>query len=79
MDEYSILINCTPVGMWPDSDKCPDIPYAYISDKHLLYDVIYRPEETLFMKKGAQNGAIVKNGYQMWQRQADATWRIWNE
>lgn len=79
MDEYSILINCTPVGMWPDSDKCPDIPYAYISDKHLLYDVIYRPEETLFMKKGSQNGAIVKNGYEMWQRQADATWRIWNE
>lgn len=79
MEEYQIIVNCTPVGMWPNSDKCPDIPYAYITSDHLLYDVIYKPEETLFMQKGAQQGAIVKNGYEMWQRQADATWRIWNE
>ena len=65
--------------MWPNSDKCPDIPYAYITSDHLLYDVIYKPEEPLFMQKGAQQGAVVKNGYEMWQRQADATWRIWNE
>lgn len=79
MEDYKIVVNCTPVGMWPDVEKCPDIPYAYISNEHLLYDVIYKPEETLFMKKGAQNGAVVKNGYEMWQRQAEATWRIWNE
>lgn len=79
MEEYQIIVNCTPVGMWPHTDNCPDIPYAYVSDKHLLYDVIYRPEETLFMQKGSQYGATVKNGYEMWQRQAEATWRIWNE
>lgn len=79
MEEYQIIVNTTPLGMWPNVDNAPDIPYAYITPSHLLYDVIYRPEETLFMRKGKNYGATVKNGYEMWQLQAEATWQIWNE
>lgn len=77
LDEYSILVNCSPVGTFPKVDRCPEIPYQYITDKHLLYDLIYNPEETLFLQKGKERGALIKNGYEMLELQAEASWKIW--
>lgn len=78
MDDFTIIVNCTPVGMWPDVDNCPDIPYTFLSSDHLLFDVVYNPEETLFMKKGREHGATVIGGTDMFELQAAATWDIWN-
>lgn len=72
-----IIINTTPLGMWPEIDKCPDIPYEYINPGHLCYDLIYNPEETLFLKKCAKMGAHIKNGLEMLHLQALAAWNIW--
>ncbi len=76
--EHSIIINTTPLGMYPDSAACPDIPYQFISDKHLLYDLIYNPAKTLFLQKGEERGAAIKNGEEMLVLQAEESWRIWN-
>jgi len=73
-----IIVNASPVGTFPHSDECPDIPYQYLSDKHLLYDVVYNPAETLFLKNGKKQGAQVVNGEGMLIGQAVAAWRIWN-
>jgi len=78
MDEYKVIINCTPVGMYPLVDNCPNIPYELLTPQHLLYDLLYNPDETLFMKKGAEQGAVVKNGLEMLLLQAFASWEIWN-
>jgi shikimate dehydrogenase len=78
MDEYKVIVNCTPVGMYPKSDFCPNIPYEYLTPQHLLYDLLYNPEETLFMKKGAEHGAVTKNGLEMLLLQAFLSWEIWN-
>ena len=78
MDEYDIIVNCTPMGMWPDTDQCPDIPYTFLSDSHLLLDVIANPDETMFMKKGREHGATAKGGKDMLEQQAVAAWEIWN-
>ena len=78
MQEYSVIVNCSPVGMFPKVDKCPDIPYSLLTEKHLLYDLIYNPDETLFMKKGAEHGATTKNGLEMLIYQAYGAWEIWN-
>lgn len=79
MEEYNVIINCTPVGMYPQADKCPDIPYSLLTPRHLLYDLLYNPDTTLFMKKGSDHGALVKNGLEMLLLQAFASWDIWNE
>jgi len=73
-----IIVNASPAGTFPHSDECPDIPYQYLSDKHLLYDVVYNPAETLFMKNGKKQGAQVVNGEGMLIGQAVAAWKIWN-
>ena len=78
MDEYDVIVNCTPQGMWPDTDQCPDIPYTFLSDRHVLLDVIANPDETLFMKKGRSHGAAAKGGKDMLEQQAVAAWDIWN-
>ena len=78
MDEYDIIVNCTPMGMWPQTDQCPDIPYTFLSDRHVLLDVIANPDETLFMKKGREHGAAAKGGKDMLEQQAVAAWDIWN-
>lgn len=75
---HSLIINTTPVGMAPHVNECPDIPYEAITGDHLLYDLIYNPEETLFLKKGAERGATIKNGYEMLILQAEKSWEIWN-
>lgn len=76
--EHTLLINCTPLGMFPDTDACVEIPYAAIGTKHLLYDLIYNPELTAFLQKGSLQGAQIKNGMEMLEIQAEAAWKIWN-
>ena len=75
---HTLIVNCTPVGMWPNVDECPKIPYEYLTADHLLYDLLYNPDETLFMKRGAQYGATVKNGLEMLLLQAFAGWSFWH-
>jgi shikimate dehydrogenase len=75
---FQLIINASPVGMYPDTDACPDIPYEFITRKHLLYDLVYNPLETKFMKKGKDMGARVMNGLQMLYLQAEKAWEIWN-
>lgn len=77
--EYMIIVNCSPIGTYPNVNDAPNIPYEFITDKHLLFDLIYNPEETAFLKKGKEKGAAVKNGYEMLELQAEEAWRIWND
>lgn len=79
MSEYTLIINTTPLGMAPGTGSCPDIPYSLLTPDHLLYDLVYNPEITLFLEKGSGRGAQIKNGYEMLIAQAEASWRIWNE
>ncbi|MBO6606302.1 shikimate dehydrogenase [Psychroserpens sp.] len=76
---YQIIINCTPLGTYPKVNDCPPIPYDGISDQHLLYDLIYNPEETKFLRIGKSQGAQVTNGYKMLIYQAEKAWDIWNK
>ena len=78
MEEYKVIVNCTPLGMFPNVGECPDIPYDKLTPGHLLYDLLYNPDETLFMLKGKEKGATVKNGLEMLLLQAFAGWQIWN-
>jgi shikimate dehydrogenase len=73
-----LIINSTPLGMYPNIENSPDISYDFITDKHLLYDLIYNPEETQFLKEGKQRGAQTKNGLEMLYLQAEKSWEIWN-
>lgn len=79
MDKYTIIINTTPLGTYPDVHLSPDIPYEFVGSNHLLYDLVYNPDLTTFMKKGAEKGATVKNGYDMLVIQAEESWKIWNQ
>lgn len=79
LNEYKLIINTTPLGMYPDINKCPDILYDYITKEHYLYDLIYNPAQTLFLQKGIEKGAITKNGSDMLIIQAEESWKIWNE
>ena len=79
MDEYKVIVNCSPAGMYPHADECPEIPYENLTPRHLLYDLVYNPNTTLFMKMGSQKGAVTKNGIEMLLLQAFAAWDIWNE
>lgn len=73
-----LIINCTPLGMHPDTDACPNLPYEAITRKHLLFDLIYNPEKTLFLSRGKAQGAAIANGHDMLVYQAEAAWEIWN-
>ena len=79
MQEHTGIVNTSPLGMYPKVDFCPDIPYDQLTPNHLLYDLLYNPNETLFMKKGKEQGAVVKNGLEMLLLQAFASWEIWNK
>ena len=78
VEEYNVIVNCTPLGMYPHTDECPDLPYEAMDENNILYDLIYNPDETLFMKRGAQYGAQTKNGLEMLLLQAFASWEFWN-
>ena len=79
MQQHTIIVNTTPLGMYPNVDHCPDIPYEQLTSNHLLYDLLYNPNETLFMKKGREHHAQVKNGLEMLLLQAFAAWEIWHQ
>lgn len=75
--DYTLIINTTPLGMFPDTAAAPDIPYAGIGSRHLLYDLIYNPEETIFLQQGRAQGAATKNGSEMLLLQAERSWELW--
>lgn len=79
MEQYTVIVNTTPLGMFPNVNACPNIPYDLLTPNHLLYDLLYNPDETLFMKKGKEKGATVKNGLEMLLLQAFAAWEIWHK
>lgn len=79
LQEFKLIINCTPIGTHPHIENHPAIPYEFLGEKHVLYDLIYNPEETVFMKKGKEKGATVINGLRMLVLQAEKSWEIWNE
>lgn len=78
MQEHLLIINTTPLGMYPDTSSSPAIPYDYITPKHHLYDLVYNPAETVFLTRGKAQGATVQNGLEMLTLQAEESWRIWN-
>ncbi len=78
-DNFQIIINCTPIGTSPNTEEFPSIPYHYFTEKHIAFDLVYNPEETQFLKKAIQKGAITKNGMSMLVFQAEKAWKIWNK
>lgn len=78
METHTVIVNCTPAGMYPHIDEAPDLPYGLVTPDHLLYDLVYNPEETRFLALGRQRGATVKNGLEMLHLQAEAGWRYWH-
>jgi shikimate dehydrogenase len=79
LDTHQLIIHTTPLGMYPDLESCPDIPYQYLTEAHHLFDLIYNPTETKFLSLGKQQGASIQNGFEMLVMQAEESWRIWNE
>jgi len=75
---HTLIINTTPLGMYPKIEDCPALPYEAIGPLHYLFDLVYNPSETLFLQKGAARGAVTENGYEMLIGQAEESWRIWN-
>lgn len=78
MREYTLVINCSPVGTFPNVEDAPNIPYQFVSNRHYLYDLVYNPEVTKFCQLGSERGAVTKNGLEMLHGQALASWEIWN-
>jgi shikimate dehydrogenase len=79
ISEHKLIINTTPVGMFPQTDDYPEIPYDAVTGEHFLFDLIYNPEETKFLKTGKNKGAHIQNGLQMLVEQAEESWKIWNK
>ena len=77
MENYHIIVNTSPLGMYPNIDQAPNIPYDFASEKHLFYDLVYNPEKTLFLNKGKEKGATIINGHKMLILQAEKSWEIW--
>lgn len=78
LDAHKLVVNCSPLGMFPDTGTCPDLPYDCFTPQHLAYDLVYNPEHSVFLKKAGERGAITVNGYSMLQLQAEKSWEIWN-
>jgi shikimate dehydrogenase len=79
MDEYYVVVNTTPLGTFPKTEAFPEIPFHFLSNKHLLFDLVYNPAVTQFLQKGADQGATITNGLEMLELQAMAAWNIWND
>jgi len=79
INEYKLIVNTTPLGMTPNADSCPSLPYEGLTSVHVLYDLVYNPEITRFMQHGLDARATVKNGLEMLHLQADRSWEIWNQ
>jgi shikimate dehydrogenase len=78
LSAFKLIVNCTPLGMYPKTEACPEIPFQFITNEHLLYDLIYNPEETLFLQNGKAQQAVTINGLNMLKLQADKAWEIWH-
>jgi shikimate dehydrogenase len=78
LSAYQLIINTTPLGTYPKTDTCPDLPYQALTPQHYLFDLVYNPAETVFLRKGREAGAKTQNGYEMLVLQAEASWQIWN-
>lgn len=78
ISQHKVIVNCTPLGTYPNVDSCPNLPYEKITSTHLLYDLVYNPNTTLFLKKGMEQGAQTINGLKMLYLQAERSWEIWN-
>ena len=78
LNSHQLIINTSPVGMFPNVERTPPIPFEFVSPKHLLFDLIYNPAKTLFLKKGEEKGAKIANGMEMLVLQAEESWKIWN-
>ena len=78
IQKHSIIINTTPLGMYPKTDRFPHLPYNAINSKHLVYDLVYNPEQSTFLRKAKEKNAEIKNGKQMLYLQAEKSWKIWN-
>jgi shikimate dehydrogenase len=79
MESHTLIINTTPLGMFPKVDTNPNIPYQEITSRHLLFDLVYNPEETRFLRQGKEQGASIVNGSDMLIYQAEGSWEIWNK
>ncbi len=79
LEDYTVIVNCSPVGTFPNVTQKPLIPYQYLTENHLLYDLIYNPEKTAFLKEGEKKGSQIKNGFEMLELQAEESWKIWNQ
>lgn len=79
LDEYTVIVNASPVGTFPNVEEAPQIPYELLTSNHLLYDLVYNPAETKFLRLGRENGATIENGAKMFELQAIAAWEIWNK
>ena len=79
LEDHTLIINCTPLGTFPNINECPNIPFEFIGDKHFVFDLVYNPAETTLMKKAKAAGAKVANGTSMLENQAEASWEIWNK
>jgi shikimate dehydrogenase len=78
LEKHTVIINCTPIGTHPNVNECPNIPFQFVTDKHLFFDLIYNPAETKFLIEAKKRGATIKNGYEMLELQAEKSWEIWN-
>lgn len=79
VQQHLLIINTTPLGSYPKTEAAAPIPYGFLTENHYLYDLVYNPSLTLFLKKGQEQGAIIKNGYDMLVGQAELSWKIWND
>jgi shikimate dehydrogenase len=79
INEYNIIVNCSPVGMYPNENILPLLPYEFVGKNHYFFDLVYKPANTLFLQEGEKRGASIQNGFEMLVLQAEASWRIWNE
>jgi len=77
IENHHLIINTTPLGTFPKTESCPQIPYEYLTSKHYLYDLVYNPEKSLFLRRGEESGAMIKNGLEMLELQAERAWEIW--
>lgn len=78
ISKYKLIVNTTPLGLFPNIVEAPPIPYEFLTNEHFLFDLIYNPSKTLFLKKGQEQGALIQNGYEMLELQAQENWKIWN-
>ena len=79
INQYSVIINASPVGTYPSIDEAPNLPYHLLTPQHYLFDLVYNPAETMFLKLGKEQGAAIKNGYDMLILQGEENWKIWND